>query len=117
MPDPTVNADGSVQPIPPGQQQLLGDPDFQEAAEGCVNLIEEATFFSGAPDLSDFEDGLLEFAQCLRDNGLDVDDPDLSKFVPGEGARMFGDDFDPQEPANADAIAACQSLLPNAAGN
>ena len=117
MPDPTVNADGSVQLLPPGQQQLLGDPDFQEAAEGCVDLIEEATFFQAAPDISDFADSLLEFAQCLRDNGLDVDDPDLSRFVPGQGARMFGDDFDPQDPANADAIAACQGLLPNAAGN
>ncbi len=117
MPDPTITADGSVQLLPPGQQQLLGDPDFQEAAEGCVNLIEEATFFTEAPDISDFEDSLLEFARCLRDNGLDVDDPDLSRFVPGQGARMFGDDFDPQDPANADAIAACQGLLPNAGGN
>ena len=117
MPDPTVNADGSVQLVPPGQQQLLGDPDFQEAAEACVALIEEATFFANAPNISDFEDDLLAFAQCLRDNGLDVDDPDLSKFVPGQGARMFGDDFDPQDPANADAIAACQGLLPNASGS
>lgn len=117
MPDPTVNADGSVQLIPPGQQQLLSNPDFQEAAEGCVDLIEEATFFANAPQISDFEDDLLAFAGCLRENGLDVDDPDLSKFVPGQGARMFGDDFDPQDPANADAIAACQSLLPNASGD
>ena len=117
MPDPTVQSDGTVQLLPPGQQQLLADPDFQEAAEGCVVLIEEATFFQAAPDISAFADDLLGFAQCLRDNGVDVEDPDLSRFVPGQGARMFGDDFDPQDPANADAIAACQSLLPNAAGN
>ena len=117
MPDPTVRSDGTVQLLPPGQQQVLADPDFQEAAEGCVDLIENATFFSNAPTISDFEDDLLAFAQCLRENGVDVDDPDLSKFVPGQGARMFGDDFDPQDPANADAIAACSSLLPNAGGN
>jgi len=117
MPDPTVLSDGTVQLLPPGpQRQLLADPDFQEAAEGCVDLIEEATFFSAAPDLSAIEDSLLEFAQCLRDNDVQVDDPDLSKFVPGQGARIFGDDFDPQDPANADAIAACSSFLPNAAG-
>jgi len=118
MPDPTVSADGTVQLLPVGpQRQLLNDPDFQEAAEECIFLIEDATFFSAAPDISAIEDSLLQFAQCLRENGVDVDDPDLSKFVPGEGARMFGDNFDPQDPANADAIAACQSLLPNAAGN
>ena len=117
MPDPTVLADGTVQLLPPGpQREILADPAFEEAAEGCVELIEEATFFTNAPDISSLEDSLLEFAQCLRDNGVEVDDPDLSKFVPGQGARMFGDDFDPQDPANADAIAACASLLPNAAG-
>ena len=117
MPDPTVRADGTVQLLPPGQQQVFQNPDFQEAAEGCVDLIQDATFFSAATDLASIEDSLLEFAQCLRDNGVEVDDPDLSKFAPGQGARMFGEDFDPQDPANADAIAACQGFLPNVAGN
>ena len=117
MPDPTVLSDGTVQLLPPGQQQVFQNPDFEAAAEGCVELIEDATFFSAAPDISAVEDSLLEFAQCIRDNGVAVNDPDLTKFVPGQGARMFGDDFDPQDPANADAIAACSSLLPNAAGN
>lgn len=117
MPDPTVRADGTVELLPVGQRQVFQNPDFEEAAEGCVDLIEDATFFSEAPDISTLEDDLLAFAQCLRENGVDVDDPDLSKFVPGQGARMFGDDFDPQDPANADAIAACSSLLPNAGGN
>ena len=117
MPDPTVLSDGTVQLLPPGpQRQILADPDFQEAAEGCVDLIENATFFTAAPDISSIEDSLLEFAQCLRDNDVEVDDPDLSRFVPGQGARIFGDGFDPQDPANADAIAACSSFLPNAAG-
>ena len=117
MPDPTVRADGSVELLPVGQRQVFQNPDFEAAAEGCVDLIEDATFFSETADLSAIEDSLLEFAQCLRENGVEVDDPDLTKFVPGQGARMFGDDFDPQDPANADAIAACSSLLPNAAGN
>ncbi len=117
MPDPTVLADGTVQLLPPGQQQVFAEEGFQEVAEGCVYLIEDATFFSAAPDISAIEDSLLEFAQCLRENGVEVDDPDLSKVVPGQGARIFGDDFDPQDPANADAVAGCSSLLPNAAGN
>jgi hypothetical protein len=117
MPDPTVRSDGTVELLPVGQRQVFQNPDFEAAAEGCVDLIEDATFFSAAPDLSSIEDSLLEFAQCLRENGVEVDDPDLTKFVPGQGARMFGDDFDPQDPANADAIEACQGFLPNAQGN
>ncbi len=58
-----------------------------------------------------------ELAQCLRNNGVAVDDLDLSTFVPGQGARMFRDVFDPEDPANADAIAACSGLLPNTGGN
>lgn len=115
MNDPTVNADGSVQLLGPGGAQQLGDPDFQDASEGCVDLIETATFFTEAPDFSEIEDSLLEFAQCLREQGLDVTDPDMSNLTGGPAA-IFGAGFDPQDPANDDAIAACQQFLPNAAG-
>lgn len=57
-------------------------------------------------DLSDDEhhDLLLDYAQCLRDNGLDVDDP-----APGEGIslQIEGD------PSQADpALEACEHLAP-----
>jgi len=115
MADPTVNADGSVQLIGPGGAQQLNQPGFQEAAEGCTYLIEDATFFNEAPDLSEIEDSLLEFAQCLRGEGLDVTDPDMTNLTAGPAA-IFGSSFDPQDPANSDAIAACSEFLPNAGG-
>ena len=116
MNDPTVDADGNVQLLGPGGLQQLSDPDFQDAAPNCVDLIETATFFTEAPDFTAIEDSLLEFAQCLRSEGIDVTDPDMSNLTGGPAA-IFGSNFDPQDPANAGAIAACQQFLPNAGGN
>ncbi|MEO1059238.1 MAG: hypothetical protein AAFY28_20215, partial [Actinomycetota bacterium] len=57
-----------------------------------------------------------EFAQCLRDNGLDVDDPDFENFGPGGGGGgggggLFGEGFNPQDPAVQPVIEECQSLF------
>lgn len=47
---------------------------------------------------------LLEYAQCLRDNGLDVEDP-----APGEGIAIQNEG----DPSQADpALAACEHLAP-----
>lgn len=121
MPDPTVNADGSVNLVPPGgaagQGQGAGqgqfDEDTQAAFEVCGALVEGASFLPTASDLTDIEDQLLEVAQCLRDQGLDVDDPDLSGGLAGAGgpSGIFGAGFDPNDPANQEAIEACQGLF------
>lgn len=114
--DPTVNADGSIQLFNGAGQGANGgdggrfDEATQDALAVCGDLIEGASFLPGGGDLTEAEDQLLEFAQCLRDQGLDVDDPDLSGGVGGGGRGPFGD-FDPQAPENADAIDACQDAL------
>ena len=107
--DPTIAADGSVSFTPP--QGGVTD-EFAEAAEECGELLEGASFLPDDDQLTEIEDQLLEFAECLREQGLDVDDPDLSGGLVGAArGGIFGPDFDPEDPANADAIQACQSLL------
>jgi hypothetical protein len=54
----------------------------------------------------------LAFAQCLRDEGVDVSDPDLSNGAAG----LLDWEFDPEDPANAAAIEACQTLFAGAGG-
>ncbi|MEM9467705.1 MAG: hypothetical protein AAGA90_20180, partial [Actinomycetota bacterium] len=127
MADPTVNADGSVnlgggpgggggggQGPGGGGGEGGGPPEgFQEAFEACGDLLDGASFLGGGGgfDEAEFEDQMLAFAQCLRDQGLDVDDPDLDSFGPGGGggggAGLFGEDFNPQDPDNQQAIQAC----------
>ncbi len=115
MEDPTVNADGSVNLFGgagPGTGGARGQEDFQEAFETCGEVLEGATFFGNRADNAEFEDNLLEFAQCLRDNGVDVDDPNFNSEGGAQGGGfLFGDDFDPRDPANAEVMETCQGLF------
>ncbi len=114
--DPVVNADGSIDIVPTGPAAEAidpGDPQVQEAIDTCGEIIAGASFLPGADlDPAELEDDLLAMAQCLRDLGHDADDPDLSAGIgPGAGGpqTLFGPDFDPLDPANADDIETCQA--------
>lgn len=116
-PDPATNADGSIDPL--GGLTLrdiaaTGDPEtIQAAADVCSPLLDGASFLPEDDGLdAATQDSLLEFAQCLRDNGLDVDDPDFSAGAgPDAVGSMFGPDFDPNDPDNSAAIDACSALF------
>lgn len=114
MADPTVNADGSIDLFGgqgPGGADGLSDTE-QAAFEACGDVLEGASFLPGGGDLTEIEDQLLKIAQCFRDQGLDVDDPDLANFAPGNGAGTpFGPDFDPTSPEAQAAIEACGDLI------
>lgn len=113
FPDPIVAADGSVTLIDVSNPSDLpfdpNDPAFDAATDVCGPLLQGASFLPGADgDLTEVEDDLLAFASCLRDLGFDVDDPDLSNGFAGGPAGLFGENFDPTDPANADAVSECQ---------
>lgn len=122
-PDPTVNADGSIELVAGGAQQAgidLEDGDLDTALDACGDIVAGASFLPGADlDQSEIEDGLLAFAQCLRDLGHDVADPDLSgQLRPGPDGPggMFASGFDPQDPANAADVQTCQTEAFGAGG-
>ena len=122
-PDPSTNADGSIDLLGGQGLEAIGDGTgrFDEATtvalETCGPIVEGASFLPGADELDEeTQDLLLEFAQCLRDEGLDVADPDLSAVASGGPAALFGDGFDPTDPAAQDAIGVCQSLFAGGAG-
>ena len=115
--DPIVNADGSVEFVgvgPGAGGDAEPDPALFDAFEVCAELIEEVTFGAGGSrfDLNEIQDTLVEFAACLRENGLDVDDPDLSGLfggnredggtpaVPTGPESLFGDRVDFEDPDN-----------------
>ena len=131
FPDPVVEADGTVTfGFRPGGGggglQRLGeigrDPDLPAARDACSGMLEGLAFGpgTGGIDLIEIQDRLLEFARCMRDNGVDMADPDLSRFGPGgndgdQGAGPFGE-IDRDDPDIATAFAVCQQELPQAAG-
>ena len=131
FPDPVVEADGTVTfGFRPGGGggglQRLGeigrDPDTPAARAACEGLIEGLAFGPGQGgfDLIELQDTLLEFAQCMRDNGVDMGDPDLSRFGPGgndddQPGGPFGA-IDVNDPDFAAAFEVCQQQLPQAGG-
>ncbi len=84
--------------------------EFQAALQVCGELLEGLGQRFERPDVSEIEDNLLAFAECMRDNGVDVADPDLSGGAGGPGDAFFLD-FDVNDPAVEAALEVCQSEL------
>lgn len=81
--DPTLNADGSIDwgPI----KQTIGtlnkkNTKLRNAYDNCTPLLENMTRTKSisADAKEETKDQLLEFAECLRENDLNVPDPDFS---------------------------------------
>ncbi len=127
FPDPIVEADGTVTfGLRPGRggagqnasdlQAIGRDPDLPAAQDACSPIIEGLALGPGGQSFDtaqvEIEDMLLEFAQCMRDNGVDIGDPDLSAVGPGSGGGSpFGElDFDDADVSAAFEI--CNEQLP-----
>ena len=138
MEDPTVDADGNVMP---GRPTELPQPEDgrkrgghrrpgrrgQRGASSRLRGVrrpargDRLRLHRCRPDRAGGPASQL--AQCLRDQGLEVADPDLSEpgqggepgqdIEPGQGGP-FGIDF--QDPAVQAAMEQCQDLVPNFAG-
>ncbi len=117
--DPTVDATGTVQ-----WRQMFAasgiDPAsdvFQQGLDVCRHHIEGLALGGdgGGFDPTEVADTLLGFAQCLRTEGIEVDDPELSRLVTGTGdnpgTRLFGPAFDPTDPDVQAAVEVCRGEL------
>jgi hypothetical protein len=120
-PDPATNSDGSIDlsgggavGLGPTSEVALSSDEVQVAIQACGPLIAGASFLpnNGAGMTTETQDQFVDFAQCLRDEGVDVSDPDLSDGAAG----LLDWDFDPDDPANAAAIEVCQTLFAGAGG-
>jgi len=84
-PDPEVNADGSLDLLAFRQSVVQSNPAIlnSPALVECLPLLAEATFAqpSSAEDEVELQDNILIVAQCLRDQGIDVPDPEFSNGI------------------------------------
>ena len=95
MPDPEFSGEGGG-----GMIEMTADPEdegFQEAQEACQPILEDAM---GEIELdpeqeAEMREQLLEFAECMRDHGIDMPDP----VFDGEGRVTMraeaGERFEP----------------------
>jgi hypothetical protein len=92
----------------------LSDPEAQKAMKACPDeLGDAAPHPPSAKEQQEAQDAALRFAQCMRDHGIDMPDPQFSNG-PGGGMTMMQrapDDAD--SPAFQKAQKACQDELPS----
>ncbi|NNK92467.1 MAG: hypothetical protein HKO87_08535 [Acidimicrobiia bacterium] len=116
--DPTMNADGSLE-LPPVEFEGAADADpeamiaeMDAAFAECEEHLAGVTF--GAPDPGAgvaFEDALVEYAGCMREQGIDMPDPDFS----GDGGFItVGPDSPGAEDEFEAAHSECQPILAGA---
>jgi len=113
--DPVVDADGNVTfggpPAGVSNQQFY--PSVHDAEEVCGPAPGGADPGGnhGGASQAELEDAFLELAECMRGEGFDMPDPDLSG-----GGPPFGDDIDPNDPAFQEAFDECQDVLSGLGG-
>jgi hypothetical protein len=107
MPDPTVDAQGNVQiQRPPGGDDTPAHDAFAAAREACDKYLEGVTQGFSHGDTTQTQDQFLRLAQCMRDRGVDVPDPDFSGGGHDPGAQ-FLDSINRSDPTVQDALRVC----------
>ncbi|MGI9584610.1 MAG: hypothetical protein ACR2N7_03375 [Acidimicrobiia bacterium] len=120
--DPDLGDDGSIgfSFRGGGAATDIDRETMQSAFEACRENLEGLSLGPGSVDRSEIEDTLYEFAACMRENGIDMPDPDLSAFGPGQGEQgqgdpnasgPFGGSIDPDDPAFQEALEACEGVF------
>ena len=109
FPDPVVNADGTYSfPRPQGVQMSAVQDTFKE----CRSLLPEGFQTPGQGADPEQQDALLEFARCMREQGVDVPDPTATGGIHGMFANL-----DAQSPTVQAAIQQCQQYLAGVFGH
>lgn len=117
LPDPSLGAGGFPEFEPPqgfDPDDAAARDELFDAVAACREHIEGLTRQFADIDLNEISDTLVEFADCMRDNGFDLPDPDFSLMRPQNGefpnAGPFGNiDFD--DPDFEAAFEGCEHLI------
>ncbi len=110
--DPVVDDQGNLRP-PRLRGLESADREVAGAAfESCNEYLGDVTFGLDSEDRTEREDELLAFATCVRENGYDMPDPDVSTArAPGQGGGGPFGGLDREDPAFQTALAACSDIF------
>jgi hypothetical protein len=108
MPDPEVQPGGGVIMRRRGTNVDPNDDKFQAAMQKCRTLLPNG----GVPPTMSPEqlEQMQKFAKCMRDNGIDMPDPDPA--TGGVRIQRSAGAIDPESQKFQDAMKACEHLRP-----
>jgi hypothetical protein len=112
MPDPQAN--GGMLKVGPGDTGDSSEEEFVAADKRCRNLLPEMGGNLSPQDQAEMQDAMLEFTDCMRDEGIDMPDPGqgggIEIPIDGEGG------IDPNDPEFKAAEEKCRGLLEQTGG-
>jgi len=115
FPDPVVDSEGNIG-FDLMSLRKFADVDretMEAAAEPCVPLLVGVNFGFDRIFDAEFQDDLVAFSACMRQNGFDMADPNFTGLADGEPLYPPLDVNDPDfEPA----FDACRDTLPGIPG-
>lgn len=103
--DPVVDADGNVQKPELAEGFGASKDKWAAADEVCGELLEGVTFGKERVDMSEVVDQYVALATCLRQEGLDVDDPTAETL--DIWLTDFKTVFDWDDPGSLEAYQSC----------
>jgi hypothetical protein len=123
FPDPQANGDGMIVVGggvggPGGQRPSEADMErMEDAQEACQPILDEVQSQMPQPDpeqLEEMRENALEFAQCMREHGVDMPDPVFDdsgaigiQIGPSDDGPSTGPAFDPNDEDFQAAQEAC----------
>lgn len=127
MPDPDVNGEGGIGIAIGGDN--VNEEEMQAAMEACKQFLEDAVGERREVD-PELLDRMVDFASCMREQGIDMPDPQVdggritvrgnaSGEDSGDGPQTRSDFFgaDPESPEFQEAEEACRPILGEFAGD
>ena len=101
----------------PGQKNIevggRGDPTTKKALAACNGKLPSSGQELSSEEDEEFREGALAIAQCMRENGIEMGDPEF--LGPGQ-FHLDIEGIDTESPAFKAAQEACQGLLPETPG-
>ena len=112
FPDPEFNGEGGItieRSAGPGDS---ADRETEEKAmKACEDKMPRGGGNFSEEDRAEMQDAFLEYAKCMRENGIDMPDPDFSEGGGAFRMGVGGDGMNPDDPAFKKADEACHDKL------